>query len=86
MKKVMVAIKEYAAAHRRILAEALILLFIVGVGVTVTVVKVNERKLTGIEVEQMPAKTEYVEGQALDTEGLVVRANYSNGKSIRKRA
>ncbi len=38
-----------------------------------------ERKLESIEISHMPAKTEYIEGQALNTTGLIVSAVYSDG-------
>ena len=42
-------------------------------------VEVTEKVLTDIEVTATPAVTEYVLGQKLDTEGLIVHAVYSNG-------
>lgn len=42
-------------------------------------VKVNEKKMTGLSIVSEPSKTEYYEGDTLDTKGLVLKAVYSDG-------
>ena len=44
-------------------------------------VTVREKSLTSIAVTSAPLKTEYVQGQPLDTTGMVVTATYDNGTS-----
>ncbi len=51
-----------------------------GKSVTFTV-NVRARSLESIEITKQPDKTEYIEGQELDTDGLVVTAHYDNGTS-----
>ncbi len=49
-------------------------------GVTVSFnVKVVPVAIESLEVESLPYKTEYIEGQTLDSRGLKVRAYYNNG-------
>ena len=45
-------------------------------------VKVNALQMTGIEIVQLPVKTEYWTGEALDTSGLTLLANYSDGSAV----
>ena len=49
---------------------------------TFTISSEPEPKVTGIEVTTEPAKTEYVEGDALDLSGMVVTATYDDGSSV----
>lgn len=42
-------------------------------------VEVEKGVVTAIAVTQMPNKTEYIEGQAFDSTGMIVQAAYSNG-------
>lgn len=51
-----------------------------GVSATFTV-SVRARSLESIEITRQPDKVEYIEGQKLDTTGLVVTAHYDNGTS-----
>lgn len=44
-------------------------------------VNVKARSLESIEITKQPDKTEYIEGQELDTAGLIVTAHYDNGTS-----
>ena len=37
------------------------------------------RKFTGLEITEMPSKTEYIEGETFDPAGMVVSAVYSDG-------
>ena len=37
------------------------------------------RKFTGLEITEMPLKTEYIEGETFDPAGMVVSAVYSDG-------
>lgn len=43
--------------------------------------KEDEEVLTGIEIIQLPTKTVYNIGENIDLTGMIVRKNYSNGKS-----
>lgn len=43
-------------------------------------VTVSEPKVTSIEITSPPAKTTYTEGDTFDPTGMVVTANYENGK------
>ena len=47
------------------------------------VVIVEEPKVTELTIEEMPTKTVYTMGEALDTTGLVLRAYYNNGSAKR---
>ena len=49
---------------------------------TFTISSEPEPQVTGIEVTVEPAKTEYVEGEALDLSGMVVTATYDDGSSV----
>ena len=49
---------------------------------TFTISSEPEPQVTGIEVTTEPAKTEYVEGDALDLSGMVVTATYDDGSSV----
>ena len=44
-------------------------------------VTVKEKKLTNISIASKPEKTEYEEGDTLNTNGLVLNASYSDGSS-----
>ena len=44
-------------------------------------VEVKAKSLTGISISKAPTKVTYLEGQKLDTTGLVVKASYDNGTS-----
>lgn len=51
-------------------------------GKTTTVrVRVSARELASISIEQLPGKTEYIEGDAFDPTGMVVLAHYNNNLS-----
>ena len=43
-------------------------------------VQVTEKTATGIKITNLPLKTEYVVGQKLNTEGMIVHAIYENGR------
>ena len=49
---------------------------------TFTISSEPEPQVTGIEITTEPAKTEYVEGDALDLSGMVVTATYDDGSSV----
>lgn len=42
-------------------------------------IEVTEKVLTGIEVTSLPKVTDYVSGQSLNSDGLIVHAVYNNG-------
>lgn len=42
---------------------------------------VNKKKLTGIQIEQMPYKVDYLTGQSFDPSGLILKATYTDGTS-----
>ena len=42
-------------------------------------ITVAAKKMTGIAITKKPAKTDYIAGQAFDTEGMIVTAAYDNG-------
>lgn len=66
-------VKAVGAGETKIIATA-------SSGVTAEcTVKVNEKKLTGLSIVSEPSKTEYYEGDTLDTKGLVLKAVYSGG-------
>lgn len=44
-------------------------------------VYVREARVTSIEVTSNPKKTQYIQGQSVDTTGMVVKAYYDNGTS-----
>lgn len=44
-------------------------------------IEVSEKVMTGISVSKKPRKLTYIEGFALDIDGLAVKANYDNGTS-----
>ncbi|MDR1939711.1 MAG: hypothetical protein LBQ40_02830 [Clostridiales bacterium] len=54
-------------------------------GVTVGVTLGTKHELTGIEVAQMPSKTEYVEAQTLDTDGKKRRLSRKTKSASRAR-
>ena len=43
---------------------------------------VNQKQLVRIEITAMPTKTEYIEGESFDPEGMEVTAVYDNGDRI----
>ncbi|MDR2265993.1 MAG: hypothetical protein LBE09_00180 [Christensenellaceae bacterium] len=73
-------IKPHKARHTILLAGSLIFLAVV-MALVVIVVNAAQRRLVEIEIKQLPSKTEYIERQLLDLEGLVIIAKYSNGQS-----
>ena len=82
MKQLIDKIKEYCKKRRvavSIIALAFVLLLTVSIVVPVAVS--NAKTLNSIEIMSLPAKTEYIERQALNTDGLRVSARYKNGKS-----
>ncbi len=44
-------------------------------------IKVTQAEVTSLEVTSEPEKTSYLTGEPLDLTGIVVKANYNNGKS-----
>ena len=46
-----------------------------------TVSSIEDSSLKNIEIVTPPTKTKYIEGQNFDKTGMVVKANYNNGKS-----
>ena len=46
-----------------------------------TVSKIEDNSLKNIEITKEPNKTKYFEGENFDKTGMVVKANYNNGKS-----
>lgn len=44
-------------------------------------IEVSQKTLTSISVSKNPSKLTYIEGAALETDGLAVKANYDNGSS-----
>ena len=49
--------------------------------ITYSCIPVEQTTLTSLNITSLPYKTTYVVGNTLDTTGLVITANYSNGSS-----
>jgi uncharacterized repeat protein (TIGR02543 family) len=81
MKKLFENIKAFCSKNR--LAVGLIALLFVAVvitSITVPIAVGRGKALEEIEIAALPAKTEYIERQELDTSGIKVVAKYLNGK------
>lgn len=44
-------------------------------------ITVNQKMMTGLKVEQMPYKVNYMTGQSFDAAGLILRASFTDGSS-----
>ena len=44
-------------------------------------IELKEISMTGVEIEQLPSKTEYYNGDKVDTAGLTLKITYNNGTS-----
>ncbi len=44
-------------------------------------IELKEISMTGVEIEQLPSKTEYYNGDKVDTAGLTLKVTYNNGTS-----